>query len=460
MIEQRTELPAFPESDATRSALAIVKRLQNSGHEAWYVGGAVRNWLMREPLKDIDIATSARPDVVKTLLPAAKSVGAHFGVVLVTLDGHTHEVATFRSEGSYVDRRRPESVRYGTIEEDWRRRDFTINALYYDPIAGKIFDPADGRADIARRRLATVGNPNERFEEDALRLMRAVRFAARYDLEIEPETAAAIRTCAPYLSDISAERVADELIKIMTGPNPGRAMRMMSELGLWAEVIPEIEAMHGCEQPANFHPEGDVFVHTALVLDAIRASWPGEPPPELALAALLHDVGKPPTFEVGEDRIRFPEHQSVGANMADAIGQRLKLSGKMRDEISELVANHMRFMDVQRMGRSTLRRFLGREDFEFHLALHKADCLGSHNKLDNYEFCIAMRRRIAEEDREQALIPKPLVNGDDLIAMGLKPGPQFSKLLNEVHERQLEGEINNRDEALAWLRERNIDATG
>ncbi len=460
MSEQRTGPPPFPDSDATRSALAAVKTLRAGGHEAWFVGGAVRNWLMGVPLKDIDIATSATPGMVQELFENTRAVGAHFGVVLVTVDGYTHEVATFRCEGSYVDRRRPESVRYGTREEDWRRRDFTINALYYDPLGGEIFDPAGGRTDIARRRLATVGDPRQRFEEDALRLMRAIRFAARYGLEIAPETASAIEACAPYLSDISAERVADELIRIVTGPHPGRAMRLMSDLGLWAEVVPEIEALHGCEQPANFHPEGDVFVHTALVLDGLRDSWAGDPPPELALAALLHDVGKPPTFERGADRIRFPEHQSVGANMADAIGRRLKLSGRMRDEIGELVANHMRFMDVQRMGRSTLRRFLGRPDFDLHLALHRADCVGSHNKLDNYAFCIEMREQIAREDREQALIPKPLVNGDDLIAMGLTPGPLFGQLLNEVHERQLEGQIATRDEALAWLRERNINAVG
>lgn len=449
-----TGLPPWPEVEALWSAREVVRRLQERGHDALFVGGAVRNWLMRVPLQDIDIATSAEPDVVKTILPAARSVGAHFGVVLVTIDGHTHEVATFRSEGSYIDRRRPGSVRYGTLEEDWRRRDFTINALYYDPISGRVMDPAHGKTDIERKLLRTVGPPQARFEEDALRLMRAVRFAARYGLEIEDETAAAIRNCAQYLGEISAERVAEELIKIMTGPNPGRAMTLMSELGLWAQIIPEIEPMHGCEQPDNFHPEGDVFVHTALVLDKLKDSWPGEPPPELALAALLHDIGKPPTFEVGEDRIRFPEHQSVGAEIADAIGHRLRLSGRVRDEIHELIANHMRFMDAHRMKRSTLRRFLGRPDFDLHLALHKADCLGSHNKLDNYEYCIGMRKKIAEEDREQALVPKPLVSGDDLIEMGLKPGPAFGKLLSEVHELQLEGEIKNRDEALGWLKER------
>ncbi|MEN6626609.1 MAG: CCA tRNA nucleotidyltransferase [Candidatus Sumerlaeia bacterium] len=454
MSDLDQQLPPWPESALARTALGIVRRLQEGGHEGWFVGGAVRDWLLGEPLEDIDIATSAQPEVVQRLFPQTRAVGAHFGVVLVMVDGHTHEVATFRAEGSYVDRRRPESVRYGTLEEDWPRRDFTINAMYYDPVARRLLDPAGGRGDIERRRLATVGNPRTRFGEDALRLMRAVRFAARYGFEIEPETARAIKACAPHLKEISAERVADELIRIMTGPNPGRAMRLMSDLGLWAQFIPEIEAMRGCEQPANFHPEGDVFVHTALVLDSLREAWPGEPPPELALAALLHDVGKPPTFERGEDRIRFPEHQAVGAEMADAIGRRLKLSGRMRDEIRELVAHHMRFMDVRRMKRSTLRRLLGRCDFDLHLALHKADCLGSHNKLDSYEYCHRMRREIAEEDRERALIPAPFLDGKDLIDAGLRPGPAFGDILHEAHELQLEGELASRDEALAWLKRR------
>jgi poly(A) polymerase len=325
--------------------------------------------------------------------------------------------------------------------------------MYYDPVNGRLVDPAEGRRDLERRLLRTVGNPHHRFEEDALRLMRAVRFAVRYELDLEPSTQEAIRAHAPTLREISMERIADELLRILTGPHPGRAMHLLSALGLWPFIIPEIEAMHGCEQPPNFHPEGDVFIHTAMVLDFLKDAWAGPPPAELALAALLHDVGKPPTFTI-EDRIRFPEHQRVGAEMADRIGRELRLSNRQREQVVELVAHHMRFMDVPRMKRSTLRRFLGRPDFDLHLALHKADCLGSHRNLDNYFFCIEKRRELAEEDRSEALLPPPLVGGNDLIALGLKPGPPFKELLEAVREEQLEGRLKSREEALEWLRTR------
>ncbi len=449
------DLPPDPASPLWPMATGLVARLRAGGHETYFVGGAVRNWLLGREVLDIDIATAAHPDTVHDLLPAARSVGAHFGVVLVRPDGHVFEVATFRSEGSYVDRRRPGEVRYGTLAEDWRRRDFTVNAIYYDPLGRRLIDPAAGRADLERRQLRTVGEPLLRFEEDALRLLRAVRFAVAYDLELEPATAAAIVHCAPLLREISAERVRDELLRMLTGPRPDRVLHLMSELGLWAHSIPEIEPLHGCEQPPEYHPEGDVFIHTGRVLAALAEAWPeGQPPPELALAALLHDIGKPPTFERGEDRIRFPEHQNVGAEMTEAIGRRLRLPGRMCRLVVELVGQHMRFMDVQRMSRATLRRFLGQPEFDLHLALHKADCLGSHGKLDNWEYCRRMARELAEEDRERALLPAPLLRGDDLIAFGLTPGPIFSRLLGEARESQLEGQLRTREEALEWLRRR------
>lgn len=431
----------------------LVSALQRAGQEAYFVGGAVRNWMLKLPVKDVDIATSAPPEAVSALFDTSKSVGAHFGVVLVRVGEHVYEIATFRAEGSYIDHRRPSEVRYGTLEEDYRRRDFTINAMYYDPLAGRLIDPAGGRVDLARRLLRTVGNPHERFAEDALRLMRAVRFSVRYGLELEPATREALRAHAPTLAQISPERVSDELLRILTGPDPGRAMHLLSELGLWPFIMPEIEPMRGCEQPPNFHPEGDVFVHTALALEKLAEAWPGEPPAELALGVLLHDVGKPPTFVV-EDRIRFPEHQRVGAAMADEIGRRLRLSNRQRELVVELVAEHMRFMDVQHMKRSTLRRFLGLKDFDLHLALHKADCLASHGHLDNYQFCQAMRRELAEEDQHRALLPPPLLRGGDLLALGLKPGPRFKELLEAVREEQLEGRLSERAQALAWLQAR------
>lgn len=440
------------------AAREIVRRLADAGHQACFVGGFVRNWLLGQPIEDIDIATSATPDEVACIFRMAKSVGAHFGVMLVTSDGHVFEVATFRSEGGYVDRRHPAQVRFGRLDEDVCRRDFTVNAMYYDPLAACVIDLAGGRADLEARVLRTVGEAGQRFAEDALRLMRAVRFAVRYGLAIEPQTREAIVEHAAGLAGISAERVAEELGRILTGPNPGRAMTLMSELGLWRHVIPEIEAMHGCRQPPNFHPEGDVFVHTALVLDHLRETWLAdhagqEPPLELALAALLHDVGKPPTFSQAEgDRIRFNEHQSIGAEMADAICRRLRLSNTLRARVCDLVAGHMRFMDAQRMKLSRLRQFLGQERFALHLALHRADCLASHGKLDNYEFCLSERERLAGEDAAQALLPPPLIDGHDLKAMGLTPGPVFAELLEAVREEQLEGHLVTRDDALAWVR--------
>lgn len=442
--------PPWPKSALLEGAERLVRALQEAGHEATFVGGAVRNGLLGHAIEDVDIATSARPEEVGAIFSAARSVGAHFGVMLVRQGEQIYEVATFRAEGSYIDHRRPSEVRYGTLEEDYRRRDFTINAMYYDPVSGRLLDPAGGREDLERRLLRTVGNPHHRFEEDALRLMRAVRFAVRYELDLEPATAEAVRAHASTLREISMERIADELLRILTGPHPGRAMCLLSELGLWPFLIPEIEAMHGCEQPPNFHPEGDVFVHTAMVLDFLKEAWEGPLSADLALAALLHDVGKPPTFVI-EDRIRFPEHQRVGAEMSDRICRELRLSNRQREQVVELVAMHMRFMDVTRMKRSTLRRLLGRPDIHLHLALHKADCLGSHRNLDNYYFCLEQRRELAEEDRSQALLPPPLVSGDDLIALGLKPGPIFKELLDAVREEQLEGRLKNRDEALGWL---------
>jgi len=447
----------WPDGPLVAQAGAVVRALQEAGHEAYFVGGAVRNWALGLPLKDIDIATSAPPEAVAALFDESRSVGAHFGVMLVHREAFTFEVATFRAEGSYVDHRRPGEVRYGSLGEDYVRRDFTVNAMYYDPVAARLIDPAGGQADLARRLLRAVGDPDRRFAEDALRLLRAVRFAVRYDLEIEPATAEALRAHAPTLREISLERIADELVRILTGPHPGRAMRLMDELGLWPGVIPEIEPMHGCQQPPNFHPEGDVFVHTALVLDHLALAWPGEPPAELALGALLHDVGKPPTFEEDGDRIRFPEHQRVGAEMADRIGRRLRLSNRLRETVVELVGDHMRFMDAPRMKRSTLRRFLGRPDFDLHLALHQADCLASHGNLDNYYFCIELRKKIAEEDRQAALLPPPLIGGRDLIALGLKPGPTFKKLLDAAREEQLEGKLHTREEALAWIKEQSAE---
>ena len=441
------------DSPLVQAAEVAVQTLRSAGHEAAFVGGFVRNALLGKPMDDVDIATSATPDEVAGLFKAAKSVGAHFGVMLVRREGFTFEVATYRAEGSYVDHRHPSEVRHGTFEEDWRRRDFTINAMYYDPVARYVLDPAGGLVDLEARRLRTVGEPDLRFEEDALRLLRAVRFAARFELEIEPAVAEAARLQAPTLAAISVERIAEELIAILTGPHPGRAMHLMADLALWPHAVPEIEPMRGCPQPPEFHPEGDVFVHTAMVLDGLEEPWGGPPTPALALAALLHDVGKPPTI-INDDRIRFPEHQNVGAEMAVAICRRLRLPTRLTEQVHELVADHMRFIDAHRMKRSTLRRFLGREDFALHLALHHADCLASHGKLDNYHYCIEQIESLKQEDAQAALLPPPLLNGYDLLALGLEPGPQIGRLLEAVRDEQLEGRLASKEAALAWVREK------
>ena len=500
-------LPDWLDGPLIEGSTEIVRALQAAGHQALIVGGAVRNWLLGEPIKDADVATSAPPETVAALFPEARAVGAHFGVMLVPRRGEWFEVATFRAEGGYVDHRHPSQVRYGTLEEDFKRRDFTINAMYYDPIAGRLVDLAGGRADLERRLLRTVGDPHQRFDEDALRLLRAVRFAVRYELALDPATREALRAAAPTLREISAERIAEELLRMLTGPRPGRVMELMAELGLWPFVIPEIEPMRGCEQPPNFHPEGDVFVHTALVLEKLGESWiPGiveecgarsaergdeenaecgmrnaelinseDPqsdnprsalraphsalPVPLALAGLLHDVGKPPTFMIS-DRIRFPEHQRVGAEMADEICKRLRLPNRLREQVVELVDNHMRFMDAPKMKTSKLRQFLGMANFDMHLALHRADCLGSHAQLDNYYFCIEKCRELAAQDAQAAVLPPPLAGGQELLALGLKPGPVFKELLDALREEQLEGHIQTREEAAAWLAERGARQVG
>lgn len=449
------DLPRWPAGPLSDGARVLVAALQAAGHRALFVGGAVRNWLLSRPLEDIDIATSATPEEVRRVFPAARGVGAHFGVMLVREGGHVYEIATFRAEGGYTDRRRPDVVRFGTLEEDFVRRDFTINAMYYDPLSGGLIDPAGGRADLAMRLLRAVGDPDRRFEEDALRMMRAVRFAARYGLTLGAATHTAIVTHAPLLAEISIERIGDELARILTGPHPGRAMHLMHELRLWPRVIPEIEAMIGCEQPPQFHPEGDVFIHTAMVLDAL-ADQPGPPSLELALAALLHDVGKPPTFTVRE-RIMFPEHQKVGAQMAEDICRRLRYPNRTVQRVRELVAGHMRFMDVRRMKRATLRRFIAQPHFDEHLRLHRADCEGSHRKLDNLQYCeqeLQELRVDADQAAQTALLPEPLVTGHDLLELGLAPGPRVGELLEAVREEQLEGRLTNREQARHWLRER------
>lgn len=421
-------------------ARGIVERLRASGHTAYFVGGCVRDLLLGRDPKDFDVATSARPDQVLALFPGSNAVGAHFGVVLVHSESAQVEVATFRADLEYRDGRRPEAVRFETDpREDALRRDFTVNALLLDPATGEILDFAGGRADLAAHVIRAIGEPHRRFEEDRLRLLRAVRFAARLGFTIEPRTFEAIRDLAPKIHSVSAERVRDEIARILTEGGARRGFELLDATGLLREILPEIQAMKRVEQPPEFHPEGDVFTHTLIMLGGLQ-----RPSVELALGVLLHDVGKPGTFRVA-DRIRFDGHVELGVRIARTVLTRLRFPQATIYAVEALVANHMKFAEVKRMRESTLKRFIRMPAFEEHMALHRLDCLSSHGHLDNYHFVDRMRTELPPE----VLKPPRLVNGRDLIAAGFRPGPAFAAVLDEVEDAQLEGRISTREEGLA-----------
>jgi poly(A) polymerase len=428
------------------TAISIVKRLREAGHTAYFNGGCVRDMVRGVEPEDIDIATSATPEQVQALFTKTVPVGAAFGVVLVLEGEHQYEVATFRSDEAYVDGRRPTSVRYGSPEEDARRRDFTINGLFFDPIAGQIIDFVDGRADIERKLVRTIGEPRARFTEDKLRLLRCVRFAANLGYEIETATFDAVKEMAAQIHGISAERIRDELVKILTRANAGRGLELLDASGLLREILPEIAAMKGVEQPAEFHPEGDVFQHTRLMLDSL----PAIPSTVLAFAVLLHDVGKPPTFVRAPDRIRFNEHDRVGAELTETILRRLRFSNDEIEKTVLCVREHMKFQFVKEMRPAKLKRLMARESFPDELELHRIDCASSHRNLENYEFLKAK----AAEMPPAVLKPPPLLTGHDLLALGLKPGPLVGQILREVEELQLEERLKSRAEALEFARTR------
>lgn len=427
-----------------QAADEVVRRLRTEGFQAYLVGGCVRDLVMGREPKDYDVSTDATPDAVVKLFPESLTVGAQFGVVVVPREEGPVEVATFRSDGRYADGRHPAEVRFAkTAEEDVRRRDFTINGLLYDPVRGKVLDHVGGQADLRARRIRTIGDPVERFQEDRLRMLRAVRFTARFDFTLDPAALDAIRRLAPLIHDVSAERVRDEIVKILTEGHARRGFELLEETRLLAEVLPEVKAMQGVEQPPEFHPEGDVWVHTLMMLEGVHS-----PSATLALGVLLHDVGKPPTFTVRE-RIRFDNHVEVGARMAEAICGRLRLPGRDTERVVELVRHHLRFKDFPKMRRSTQMRFLRMEGFEEHLELHRLDCLASHGDLANYE----LARRLLEETPQEQIKPAPLVRGDDLIAQGYTPGPLFKKILQTVEDAQLEGKLHTREDAIRLLAE-------
>lgn len=427
--------------DAARS---IVERLRAKGFEALYAGGCVRDRLLGLTPHDYDVATNARPQQVESIFPRTVPVGAQFGVILVLEQGEEIQVATFRGDGVYHDGRHPESVVYTDAEGDSRRRDFTVNGLFYDPLAEEIRDYVGGRADLQARLLRAIGNPAERFAEDKLRLLRAVRFATTLGFEIDPSTWREVIAWSPEIHAVSAERIREELVKILLSPNRLRGFDLLDESGLLMQVLPEIEALKGCDQPPEFHPEGDVFVHTRLMLSMLApdASLP------LVLSVLFHDIGKPATRLVDETgRIRFNGHEGVSTEMTLRLLQRLRFSNEVIDAVLPAVRLHMSFKDVPNMRVATLKRMMARPTFEEELELHRVDCLASHGMLDNHATLIAKR----EEFGREPLIPEPLVTGHDLIALGWKPGKKFADVLQSVQTRQLEGTLTSREEALAWI---------
>ena len=428
------------------AATDIARRLQEAGHTAYFAGGCVRDELLGLDPHDYDIATSAKPSEVQKLFPHTQAVGAHFGVILVMEHGRAFEVATFRSDHEYIDGRRPEMVTFSTPEEDAERRDFTINGMFHDPVADQFIDFVGGREDLASQTLRAIGDPVARFREDKLRLLRAVRFSARFGYQIDPATWNAIKAHAADIHAVSAERIREELVKILAHPNRVRGFDLLDQSGLLKEILPEIEKLKGCEQPPQFHPEGDVFVHTRAMLELL----PSDAPVGVALSVLLHDIGKPPTFRYhkDEDRIRFSGHDRVGAEMTERVMERLRFSRADIERTVEAVRQHMVFKDVQNMRTAKLKRFMAREGFEEELELHRVDCQSSHGALDNYDFL----KLKAEEFANEPLIPPPLVTGHDLMALGWKPGPHFGPILEAVQTAQLEGTLTTTEGALAWIK--------
>jgi poly(A) polymerase len=437
-------------------ATRIAHTLREHGYSAYLVGGCVRDLLLNREPTDYDVATSATPHQVINIFPQTYAVGAQFGVVLVPVqrdtaegerDNYAIEVATFRSDGTYSDGRHPDEVKFSKEARlDVQRRDFTINGLLLDPDTAEVLDYVGGREDLQQGLIRAIGEPHQRFTEDKLRMLRAVRFAARFGYTIDAQTFAAIRELAPQIHQVSRERVRDEILKMLTEGRARQAFELLDQTNLLEQVLPEIKKMQGVQQPPQYHPEGDVWIHTLMLLEGLPAGCSQT----LALGALLHDVGKPPTFRVAPDRIRFDGHAEIGTKMAEEICRRFRLSNDETEQVLALVANHMRFGDIQRMKESTLKRFFRLPKFEEHLALHRLDCQSSHRDLSLYEFAKEKFHALPAEQ----IRPVPLITGNDLIAAGYKPGPQFKELLTAVEDAQLDGKISTKEEALDLVNEK------
>ncbi len=434
-------------------AAEVVDRLRRAGHTAYLAGGCVRDLMLGRPPNDWDVATDADPGRVMELFEHAVPVGARFGIVLVRLEGGEYHVARFRREGPYADGRRPERVEFTNPEEDARRRDFTINGLFHDPGGGGVIDHVEGVKDLEAGLVRAIGDPAERFAEDGLRTLRAVRLAASLGFAIEAGTWQAIRECAHMVDALAAERVRDELTRILVEGAAAEGFELLMASGLLERVLPEVAAFRGVEQPPEHHPEGDVWQHVLLMLRQVDDL--DGPPPTLAWGVLLHDVGKPPTFSES-DRIRFHGHDEIGAEMVDGIARRLRLSNRDAGRVRMLTAQHMRFRNARSMRPGKLKRFLRQEGFDELLELHRIDCRASHGMLDLHEFC-REALRASEEEEEKRLRPPPLLDGRDLIALGLQPGRAFGEILRWVEDEQLEGRLRDRDSALEAVRRRWLE---
>ena len=443
-----TETAAGPTVE--KLARDIVLTLQRAGHDAVWAGGCVRDRVMARKPKDFDVATSARPEQIEQLFPHTRPVGKSFGVILVIDGHHAVEVATFRRDFEYRDGRRPERVEFTTDREDAARRDFTINGIFYDPVRDAIRDYVGGIDDIGRRIIRTIGDPDDRFREDYLRLFRAVRFASVLEFEIEARTFDAIRLHANRIGQIAHERIQQELTRLlMESPRPSVGIRLLDRSGLLQEILPEISALKGVEQPPQFHPEGDVFEHTMIMLDEVK-----ERTPALLYAVLFHDVGKPPTFRrtttpEGTERIRFDGHDRVGAEMTESIMQRLRFSNEMIETVSHCVRNHMRFISVPEMRNSTLRQLVGAPTFPIEIELHRVDCKSSHGDLSNFHFL----REFQEKLKSEPVLPAALVSGHDVMSLGVPEGREVGVWRKKAYEAQLEGRFEDRAGGLEWLRQ-------
>jgi len=431
-------------TSARAKAISIVQRLRQDGFEAYLAGGCVRDMLLGKAPQDYDITTSAKAEEIQRIFSDTLAVGAQFGVILVRLEGESFEVASFRFDGPYLDGRHPSQVRYGSLEEDIERRDFTINGMIYDPIEDRVIDLVDGRSDLARRIIRAIGNPMDRFEEDRLRMIRAVRFAASLNFAIEPSTLAAIQRLAPTVTQISWERIGDEVTRILTEGGARRGFELLDESGLLSVLLPEVTALKGTAQSPDFHPEGDVFTHTLLLLSHLDATASES----LAYGCLLHDIAKPVCLRQEAQRITFYGHTEQGAVMAEDILKRLKRGRALWERVGYLVRNHLRHVQAPQMRLNTLKRFLREQGIGELLELARIDALSSNGDLQYYRFC---QERLAEL-KDEEIRPEPLLRGGDLIELGFKPGPLFTQILRQVEDGQLGGELSSRDDAVEWVK--------